>query len=41
MDTGNKLAHAKAKARRVNFEVREYMRFSSAIKNWKSLETAY
>jgi hypothetical protein len=33
MAIGIKLVHAKVNARRVNFETREYMRFSSAIKN--------
>jgi hypothetical protein len=33
MAIGIKLVHAKVNARRVKFETREYMRFSSAIKN--------
>jgi hypothetical protein len=38
---GIKPEHANAKARRAIFETRKYMRFSSAIENWKiSLETA-
>ena len=33
MAIGITLAHAKVNARRVNFETRKYMRFSSTIKN--------
>jgi hypothetical protein len=40
MASGNRLVHAKVKARRVNFETREYMRFSSAMKTENSLEMA-